>query len=116
MSLKLDNNWDICADANGNLAVTDNRYGILQDVATACRMWLGENIFDTDQGIPFDGGGLLDTTNVTRTAVLLEETAATVPGVKRATCYPMNPVNGRSVFGIIAVQLVNRKEVGYVRL
>ena len=45
--------WDLDVDANGNIAKATSSYAIVQDVASACRMWEGEAPFATDRGIPY---------------------------------------------------------------
>lgn len=45
--------WDLVLDARGNIALAGEPYAIAQNVATACRTFLGECIFDTELGIPY---------------------------------------------------------------
>jgi len=45
--------WDLCVDASGNIAVASEPYSLAQDVASACRLFLGELWYDTDKGIPY---------------------------------------------------------------
>lgn len=45
--------WDLCADASGNIAMATDPYSLAQDAASAIRMWLGEYWFDTTQGVPY---------------------------------------------------------------
>ena len=52
-SLKLTSQWDLTVDENGNIAMIDDGLQIAQDVATACRVWRGESLFDTTRGIPY---------------------------------------------------------------
>ena len=53
-SLLLDRSaWDLVLDASGNIAVATEPYAIAQDVACACRLFLGELWYDTSQGIPY---------------------------------------------------------------
>lgn len=45
--------WDITLDGAGNLATTSNPYAVAQDVACACKTFLGEAWYDTTLGIPY---------------------------------------------------------------
>lgn len=47
--------WDLIADASGNIAVAAPPYALTQDVASACRVFLGEVYYDDSQGIPYLG-------------------------------------------------------------
>lgn len=50
-TLKLNGSWDLELDATGDMIATDQY--LAQDVASACRTFKGEYIFDTDYGIPY---------------------------------------------------------------
>ena len=83
-SLLLDHTfWDLCVDANGNLAVADDPYAMAQDVACACKTWLGECYFDTTLGVPYDKiiGGK-PTLGYVKAALI--KAALSVPGVVSA--------------------------------
>lgn len=45
--------WDLTLNEHGNLAVATGLYAIAQDVASACRTFLGEVWYDTTLGIPY---------------------------------------------------------------
>jgi hypothetical protein len=45
--------WDLTLDGQGNIAVVIGPYGTAQDVASACRLFLGELWYDTTQGLPY---------------------------------------------------------------
>lgn len=47
--------WDLVADASGNIAMAGPPYSIVQDVASACRVFLGEVYYDTTIGVPYLG-------------------------------------------------------------
>jgi hypothetical protein len=47
--------WDLVADASGNIAMAMPSYSIVQDVASACRVFLGEVYYDTTIGVPYLG-------------------------------------------------------------
>jgi hypothetical protein len=50
--------WDLTLDINGNIAMASEPYAIAQDVASACRTFLGECYYDTSQGVPYFQGML----------------------------------------------------------
>lgn len=56
-SLLLDvNSWDLTVNNDGNIATTtSDGYATAQDVACACRLFLGELWYDTTQGVPYFG-------------------------------------------------------------
>lgn len=77
--------WDLDIDANGNIALANAPYACAQDAASACRLWRGEEQYNTARGIPYDTAilGMLPSpvhlTNWYRTE------AQTVPNVATAT-------------------------------
>lgn len=46
--------WDICLDANGNLAIAADPYALAQDVSCAIRTFLNEVWYNTSLGIPYE--------------------------------------------------------------
>lgn len=46
-------NWDLCIDANGNIAMAMPPYAIAQDVASAQRTFAFEVYYNTALGIPY---------------------------------------------------------------
>lgn len=88
--------WDLVADASGNIALAAPPYAVTQDVASACRTFLGEVFYDDTVGIPytakFDDNGVPNstTTLLGRTPPLnvlqgaLAAAAVTVPFVAEA--------------------------------
>lgn len=45
--------WDICLDASGNIALASLDYAKEQDVASECRTYTGELYFDTTIGVDY---------------------------------------------------------------
>lgn len=45
--------WDLEVNTDGNIALASDSYAIAQDVASACRLWLGEARYDTTRGMPY---------------------------------------------------------------
>lgn len=84
--------WDLAVDANGNIAMAAPNYALVQDVASACRTFLGEVYYDNSIGVPYirnppgSGQELLGTTpplSVLQGA--MAAAALTVPYVQSAT-------------------------------
>lgn len=46
-------NWDLCVDAAGHIAVAQNPYALAQGAACAIKAFLGENYYDVTLGIPY---------------------------------------------------------------
>jgi hypothetical protein len=46
-------NWNLCVDANANIAMASAPYAIAQDVASAQRTFSGEVYYDKTLGIPY---------------------------------------------------------------
>ena len=80
------NDWDILADAKGNIAVAKDPYAKAQDVACACRLFLSECWFDTSRGVPWFEDVLGHAPARGLMQALIEAAALTVPGVITAQC------------------------------
>lgn len=92
--------WDLVLDAAGNIAVASAPYSLAQDVASACRLFLGELWYARDKGIPYFGEILGHTPPVALITGHMEAAALTVPGVVSAQCVITNSA-GRSVTGTL---------------
>lgn len=93
--------WDLCLDATGNIAMASDPYSQAQDVASACRLFLGELYFGpSTKGVPYftDGLGRTFPTQLLRSKLV--EQALTVPGVTAAKVY-LTSVSNRGVGGQI---------------
>jgi hypothetical protein len=78
--------WDLTLDAFGNIALAAAPYAIAQDVASACRVVLGEMYYDDTLGVDYFGKLFGRTPPA---AVFQEQFVAqalTVPLVVTATC------------------------------
>jgi len=95
--LDLDN-WDLVIDSAGNIAMASNPYSMAQDVASACKTFLGEVYYDTTMGIPYWENvlGQLPPINVLQQYFVNQ--ALTVPGVVSARCV-INSFTDRSISG-----------------
>lgn len=78
--------WDLCADANGNIAMAAPPYALAQDVASAIKTFLGECWYDVLIGIPYFAQILGKTPPVGVFKAYMVAAALTVPGVVSATC------------------------------
>lgn len=94
--------WDLLADANGNIAIASEPYRIAQDVATAVRVWLGEQYYNTAVGIPYATKIMGQAPSLAFLKAQIETTTLNVPGVAKATCY-ISGVVGRQVQGQIQI-------------
>lgn len=45
--------WDLAVDTSGNLAIATNEYQQAQDIATSCRVFLGDDYYSKNDGIPY---------------------------------------------------------------
>jgi hypothetical protein len=101
-SLLLDvNTWDLTLNEFNNIAVAKGAYAMAQNVACAVRLFLGEQYYQTDTGIPYN--------NILGKAVplsylqgLIEKQALTVVGVVSARCiiddFSSRKITGRILF------------------
>jgi hypothetical protein len=76
--------WDLVVDDYGNIAMAESPYAIAQDVASACRLWLGEARYDTTRGIPYETSLLGELPPQSLIASWFETEAETVPEVESA--------------------------------
>lgn len=79
-------NCDLVVDSAGNIAVASAPYAIAQDVASACKLFLGELWYDTSKGIPYFEKVLGQLPSIDQLKEYLVSAALTVPGVVSATC------------------------------
>lgn len=52
-TLLLNDNWDICTDTNGHIAVSVGAYATAQNVANECRLFTDDAYFAQERGIPY---------------------------------------------------------------
>lgn len=78
--------WDLTSDASGNIAVAEDPYSKAQDAASAIKTFLGEEWYDTTQGVPYKN--ILDQApNLPYTRAKLQAAAMTVPDVVSAAVF-----------------------------
>lgn len=92
--------WDVILDADGNIAVASDPYSSAQDVASACRTFLGEVYYDTTLGVPYIGQILGQEPSIAFVKAQLEAAAETVPGVTNAVAF-VTSLKGRTLGGQI---------------
>ena len=99
--------WDLALDANGNIAIANAPYSIAQDVATSCRLWLGEFIYDITRGIPYEQYilGYMPPRNIFISWLANE--SLIVPSVSTATPVLSYNNNNRVVYGQIQITLTD---------
>lgn len=90
--------WDICLDASGNIALATAPYALAQDVASAIKTFLGELYYDTSQGIPYFTKVLGYLPPASLITGYIEQQALTVPLVLTATC-TITAFNDRELTG-----------------
>ena len=78
--------WDLCLDANGDIACATEPYSIAQDVASAVKTFIGECWYDITQGIPYFENILGQRPPLQYLKAQIEKTALTVPDVASARC------------------------------
>ena len=94
--------WDLCADANGNIAMADEPYAIAQDVASAVRTFLGECWFNTEDGVPYWDDILGEYPPLQLVKSDIVAVAMTVTGVVDAQCY-ITGFDNRTLTGQVQV-------------
>lgn len=99
--------WDLALTIAGDIAVADAPYSIAQDVASSCRLWRGEYIYNTPRGIPYEESvlGQMPPRNIF--ASWLEREAKTVPSVLTATPILLYNAVDRSASGQIQIKLTD---------
>ncbi len=96
--------WDLCMDAFGNIAVASETYSIIQDVASAARLFLGELYYGPPtRGIPYFSDALGQRYPTPLLKARIVAAALDVPGVTDARCF-LTKVEERAIGGQIQVQ------------
>ena len=97
-------NWDLCLDAFGNIAMASDPYAPAQDAASALRTFTGECWYDTTKGVPY----FQTTLGLAPPAAFLksqfEATALTVPGVTSALCL-LGALDERGLSGTVLLTI-----------
>lgn len=92
--------WDLCTDAVGNLAVASDPYSVAQDVASACRAFEGDIWYNQSAGIPYFQSILGKQTPIELLKQWLVQQALLVPGCTNPAVY-ISSIANRQVSGQI---------------
>jgi hypothetical protein len=95
--------WDLCLDADGNIAMAQPPYALAQDVASAIRTVLGEVWYNDTLGIPYFQQILGKRPPLPVLQAYMVQAALTVPNVVSAICI------------IDSVDRATRKVIGQVQ-
>lgn len=79
--------WDLCLDTSGNIAIASDPYSVQQDVASACRTFLGDVWYNQAAGIPYFTQILGRLPPVSLIKQWLINQAAQVPGCNNPTVF-----------------------------
>lgn len=77
--------WDMQVDSFGNIAVASSPYAVAQDVASECRLWLGEARYDNSKGVPYEQSILGERPPSAKLISWFKQAAEGVPEVDVAT-------------------------------
>lgn len=99
--------WDLCLDVRGDIALASYPYSIVQDVASACRLFVNELYYGGSAGIPYFQQvlGRFRPTQVLKNALV--NAALTVPGVISAQAFLTDVSNTRAISGQVQVRLTD---------
>ena len=87
--------WDLCIDANGNIAMAGEPYSLAQDAASAIRLFKGDFLYNTQLGIPYFDDVLGKSPSITLLKNYFTSAAETVPDVASAVVYISSVTNGQ---------------------
>lgn len=99
--------WDLVKDASGNIAAATDPYALAQNAASAIRMFLGEQWYNTTIGVPYlTANGKNQILSASPNVPLMKATfaavALTVPGVVKTSVFITSIVD-RNVKGQVQV-------------
>lgn len=80
-TLYLNDDWDLTVTSTGDIAIANAPYAIAQDVASECKLWLGEARYDTTKGIPYETSILGRLPPPAKLMAWYKDAAEGVPGV-----------------------------------
>lgn len=100
------NEWDLCLDAAGNIALARPPYARAQDVASALRLFSGELWYDTSLGIPYFAEILGHAPPASTFEQYMIEAALRVPEVVSAQC-AIDSIENRKLSGQVTFTSVD---------
>lgn len=97
--------WDLCLTSGGDMAVASEPYSQAQDIASECRLILGEAYYETTRGVPYftEILGRFQPVQIIKEA--LANAAQLVPGVSGATVY-LDTLANREIGGQIQFESI----------
>ena len=98
--------WDLVLDAAGGIAVASDPYSVAQDVASAVRVFQGEEWYDTTAGVPYFQSILGQSPSLGFVKAQIAAAAATVPGCYNPVVF-LNALVDRQLSGQIQFTLAN---------
>src|ERR1700761_1614956 len=99
-TIALSDSWDLTLDASGNFAFLTGDDALAQDIASNCRLFLGELWYDTTAGTPYFGRILGKQVNAAFIKGQMVAAALNVPGVASAVCF-LSALTNRGLTGQI---------------
>lgn len=96
--LLVNNAWDVCLDAGGNIALATPPYARAQDVASALRLFAAELWYDVRPGVPYFEEILGHSPPASTFEQYMVQAALRVPGVATAQC-TIDSVEARKLIG-----------------
>ena len=99
--------WDFALDVHGNIAVANAPYSIAQDVASTCRLWFGEYIYDIEKGIPYESSILGQLLPINVLSEIYNKNAITVPDVATSNSLLQYNKESRTLSGQIQITLTD---------
>lgn len=97
--------WDAFVDTSGNIATRNSGDAVSQDMGSACRLFLGEYIFNKIAGIPFRTiFGQTPSLPVLKSDYVTA--ASKIPGTSNVVCY-ITGVADRAVSGQVQADVVD---------
>lgn len=98
--------WDLILGADGNIAMATDPYSLVQDVASAIRLFIGELWYDTTQGIPYFENILGHRPSLQYVKIQVEKAALTVPTIVLAKC-TITTFDNRDIQGYVQITDAN---------
>lgn len=98
--------WDLCLDADGNIAVAQLPYAAAQNAASAVKLFQGEYIYDTTKGVPYFSTILGKRPPLALVRAKFVDAALQVPEVTSARCF-FSSFTDRRLSGQLIVTDVN---------
>lgn len=96
--------WDLCLDAFGNIAMAAAPYAVMQDVASAARLFVGELYYGPPtRGIPYRAEAIGRPYPTPLLKARITAAALAVPGVTAARTF-LTSVTDRAIGGQIQIE------------